>query len=212
MASFQESLDNLQNIDLNNLDFENVGSWPSALKGIFYVLLFAVVMALGYFLILTEKQDQLTFAESQEATLKEQFKQKARLAANLEDYVAQMTQMKESFGALLQQLPSDTEVPGLVEDINRIGIDSGLNIDLIELQPELKKEFYIELPIKIIVIGRYHDLGAFVSGVANLDRIVTLHDFSINPEANKSRSNMNLIMEITAKTYRYNDENDEASS
>ncbi len=116
---------------------------------------------------------------------------------------AQMKEMEESFGALLRQLPSDTEVPGLLEDITRTGLGSGLEFEEIKLLPEVAQQFYIELPIQISVVGGYHDLATFVSGVSSLPRIVTLHDFEIKPVAPGSTSK--LRMSILAKTYRYND-------
>lgn len=136
-------------------------------------------------------------------TLKEQFSSKAYQAANLEAYKEQMQEMEVSFGALLRQLPSDTEVPGLLEDITRTGLGSGLEFEEIKLLPEVAQQFYIELPIQIKVTGGYHDLATFVSGVASLPRIVTLHDFELAPVSagNSSR----LSMQIMAKTYRYND-------
>jgi type IV pilus assembly protein PilO len=123
-------------------------------------------------------------------------------AANLEAYKRQMLEMEESFGALVSQLPSDTEVPGLLEDITNKGEQNGLAISKIDLLPEVPQEFYIELPISIVAVGSYHDLGAFISGMAGLPRIVTLHDFNIA----SSGSNTNqLEMNIVAKTYRYRD-------
>ena len=112
-----------------------------------------------------------------------------------------MAQMEEDFGSLLAQLPGETEVPGLLEDINDTGLGSGIEFDRIQLQPEVAQEFYIELPINILVDGTYHDFGAFVSAVASLPRIVTLHDFRINAGAGQNRSELN--MQITARTYRY---------
>ena len=112
--------------------------------------------------------------------------------------------MEASFGTMLRQLPSDTEVPGLIEDITLAALDNGLVIESIDLQPERKAEFYVELPITIVVSGEYHNIGAFVSGVANLSRIVTLHDFNIKPV----KSPTNLKMSIVAKTYRYLGEED----
>ena len=111
--------------------------------------------------------------------------------------------MEATFGALLKQLPSDTEVPGLLEDITRTAIDNELVIESIDLQPERRTEFYVELPIDIVVEGDYHKIGAFVSGVANLSRIVTLHDFEVRPESSVNHLKMNIL----AKTYRYLDEN-----
>jgi type IV pilus assembly protein PilO len=124
-------------------------------------------------------------------------------AANLEAYKEQMAEMEISFGALLRQLPSDTEVPGLLEDITRTGLGSGLEFEEIKLLPEVTQPFYIELPIQVVVVGSYHDLATFVSGVASLPRIVTLHDFDTKPVSTESASV--IRMSVMAKTYRYND-------
>src|SRR5690606_35583466 len=128
------------------------------------------------------------------------------LAANLEAYKEQMKEMEISFGALLRQLPSDTEVPGLLEDITRTGLGSGLEFQEIKLLPEVAQQFYIELPIQISVVGNYHDFATFVSGAASLPRIVTLHDFQIVQNDRTSVAGGKLKMDILAKTYRYNDQ------
>ncbi|MBA4725721.1 MAG: type 4a pilus biogenesis protein PilO [Pseudomonas sp.] len=201
--SLADSLQSLRKIDVADLDLNNLGSWPAPVKFITGVILLAVVLALGYYLHLQDMQVQLEQQQAQEATLKQQFSSKAFQAANLDAYKKQMSEMETSFGALLRQLPSDTEVPGLLEDITRTGLGSGLEFEEIKLQPEVVQQFYIELPITIKVIGGYHDLATFVSGVSSLPRIVTLHDFEIKPEKDDSTSK--LQMNIVAKTYRYND-------
>ncbi|NQD94791.1 type 4a pilus biogenesis protein PilO [Pseudomonas sp. CrR25] len=201
--SLSESLDSLRKIDINDLDLNNIGSWPSAVKFIAGLLVLVVVLALGYNFHLKDLQAQLDRQRSEEVGLKEQFATKAFEAANLEAYKEQMAEMEVSFGALLKQLPSDTEVPGLLEDITRTGLGSGLEFEEIKLLPEATQQFYIELPIQIKVVGAYHDLATFVSGVASLPRIVTLHDFELLPAGAGSTSK--LRMSILAKTYRYND-------
>lgn len=199
----KEWLENLRKIDFNDLDVHNLGSWPATVKFMSGALLLIVVLALGYNFYLKDLQDQLEQSRASEVTLKEQFATKAFKAANLNAYKAQMTEMETSFGALLRQLPSDTEVPGLLEDITRTGLGSGLEFEEIKLLPEAAQQFYIELPIQITVVGAYHDLATFVSGVASLPRIVTLHDFEIKPV--DPGSTQKLRMTILAKTYRYND-------
>jgi len=201
--SLSDSLEDLRKIDFSDLDFNNVGSWPAAVKVIAGLILFVVIAALGYNFHLKDLQAQLEMERSQEVSLKEQFSSKAYQAANLDAYKEQMKEMEISFGALLKQLPSDTEVPGLLEDITRTGLGSGLEFEEIKLLPEAIQQFYIELPIQIKVVGTYHDLATFVSGVASLPRIVTLHDFDLVPvEADGVTT---LRMSILAKTYRYND-------
>lgn len=200
--SLAQSLESLRKVNLSELDANNLGSWPAPVKVIAAILLLIIVLALGYNFHLKELQEKLDQERVQEETLKQQFTTKAFEAANLEKYREQMAEMEQSFGALLRQLPSDTEVPGLLEDITRTGLGSGLEFEEIKLMPEVTQQFYIELPIQIRVVGGYHDLAAFVSGVASLPRIVTLHDFEIKPVATGESK---LSMSIVAKTYRYND-------
>ncbi|MCC6076361.1 type 4a pilus biogenesis protein PilO [Pseudomonas sp. GCM10022188] len=200
--SLAQSLESLRKVNLSELDANNLGSWPAPVKVIAAVLLLIIVLALGYNFHLKELQAKLEQQRTQETTLKQQFATKAFEAANLEKYRQQMAEMEQSFGALLRQLPSDTEVPGLLEDITRTGLGSGLEFEEIKLMPEVTQQFYIELPIQIRVVGGYHDLASFVSGVASLPRIVTLHDFEIKSVAGGESK---LSMSIVAKTYRYND-------
>ncbi len=200
--SFSESLESLRKIDLADLDVNNAGSWPGPVKAIACVLLMVVVLVAGYKLHLEDLEIQLDQQKVEEEALKEQFSTKAFQAANLEAYRQQLAEMEESFGALVSQLPSDTEVPGLLEDITNKGLLNGLEIAAIDLLKEQAKEFYVELPIAISASGSYHDLGAFISGMAGLPRIVTLHDFQITA---KDKNPNSLNLKITAKTYRYKD-------
>jgi len=201
--NLSESLESLRKFDLADLDLNNLGSWPGPVKVIAALLLMVATLALGYNFHLKDLQEQLDRVQSEEAGLKQQFASKAFQAANLEAYRQQMAEMETSFGAMLRQLPSDTEVPGLLEDITRTGLGSGLEFEEIKLLAEVTQQFYIELPIQISVVGNYHDLATFASGVASLPRIVTLHDFEIKPAA--AGSNTKLRMKVLAKTYRYND-------
>lgn len=208
--AMEDLVESLQNFDLDQLnDINNVGSWPTAVKVILWVLCFVGALALGYFLHVTNLQGELGTVQGEEVTLKEDYEKKFFEAAHLEAYRVQQKEMEESFEAILRQLPSDTEIPGLIEDITLVGLKNGLTFSSIDLQPEAKHEFYIEKPIRIVVSGGYHGLGSFVSDVADLSRIVTLHDFSIRPESRTAGSDTPgslLTMEILAKTYRYNDE------
>jgi len=199
MSSFQNFIEDLQNFDVNDVDFNNAGSWPLVGRVIVWVLLLVAVLFAGYYFHVSKLEEQLRRVEGKETELRGQFENKVHQAANLDAYRKQMEDMQESFGALLSQLPTDTEVPGLLEDITRKGLESGLTFNVIRLQPERNAEFYIELPIEIVVEGTYHDLGTFVSGVAGMPRIVTLHDFSIAPKGNSGLLTMNIL----AKTYRY---------
>ena len=187
---------------LNNLDPENIGSWPLPVKSFIWIVVAVVCGFLVYNFMLSESLMLLEKEHGKESGYMQDYEKKAFQAANLERYKKQMTDMETTFGALLRQLPSDTEVPGLLEDISHTGLSAGLEFKSIKLGKETKKEFYIELPISIEVRGGYHSLGAFVSGVSALPRIVTLHDFKIT----SGKSSNDLNMSITAKTYRYNEE------
>ena len=201
--SLSQSIESLKKVDLNNLDFNNIGSWPGALKAIVCVLVFVVLLLLGYQFHLKDLQSGLERVESQEVTLRKEYQDKSFRAANLEAYKEQLAEIEERFSGLLKQLPKDSEVPGLLEDITQMGLNSGLEFESITLQPEVAQQFYVELPINIVVRGSYHDLATFVSSVAGLPRIVTLNDFVIEPI---SADNPDLLtMNIVAKTYRYND-------
>lgn len=198
--AIQDFFQELKEFDVNDLDFENVGVWPTPVKVVIWLVVLIAVLAVGYVYDISDLRLQLTSVENKERDLRAEYEKKAYQAANLDAYRKQMQEMEEAFGALVSQLPSDTEVPGLLEDITEKGLQSNLEIESIKLGNETAKEFYIELPIEIMVQGGYHDLGSFVSGIAGLPRIVTLHDFEIKTDKSSS-----LKMKITAKTYRYKD-------
>ena len=200
--ALEDTMRSMREFDLGSLDFDNIGSWPTPIKVLIWVVLLVAVMAAGYYYHIEAMQLELATVETKEVELKKEFEKKAFQAANLDAYRQQMVEMEESFGALVSQLPSDTEVPGLLEDITNKGLLNGLEISAIDLQKEKAKEFYVELPIAITASGSYHDLGAFISGMAGLPRIVTLHDFQIT---NKGENANRLDMRILAKTYRYKD-------
>lgn len=202
--AFEDTMRSLREFDINDLDLDNVGSWPYPIKLFIFVLILAAVIVGGYYYHIEDLQIALASEEKREEQLKKDFEKKAFQAANLDAYRRQLAEMEETFGALVSQLPSDTEVPGLLEDITNKGLLNGLTISSIDLQAERAKEFYIELPISIVASGSYHDLGAFVSGLASLPRIVTLHDFNISLPGSGDANR--LSMSIIAKTYRYRDE------
>ena len=192
--------------ELNSLDFENVGGWPTPIKIGAAILVLVVVVVLGYFLSISDANQTLEQQRREEATLLQGYEKKAFEAHNLDQFRKQLAEMEQTFGALLKQLPKDTEVPGLLEDITHTGLGSGLEFENIELRNEIEKEFYAELPINIQVIGDYHGFGSFVFGVASLPRIVTLHDFTVTrpSDSNQELAALGLLrMDITAKTYRY---------
>lgn len=199
----------LQSFDWNNLsDIESIGVWPGVVKFILAAALFFVCLAAGFWFDIRNLQAELTRWETEESTLRTEFEQKAVLAANLEEYKAQTVEMENAFSELLRQLPSQTEVPDLVDDITETGLGASLNFSRIELDSEAELEFYIEQPIQVEVLGNYHDFGTFVSGVASLPRIVTLHDFQITSPETRS----DLTMSITAKTYRYRTEEEQSAA
>ncbi len=203
--AFSDALQELKEFDVNELNADNIGSWPIAIKVIVWVIVFVAVLVAGYMYDVSGLQKNLVQEQKKELDLRSEFERKAYQAANLNAYRTQMVQMEESFGALVSQLPSDTEVPGLLEDITNKGLSSGLDINSITLSNEIVQEFYVEKPFQIVVRGNYHDIATFVSGIASLPRIVTLHDFEI-----LQSDDATLNMKITAKTYRYKDleEND----
>lgn len=204
---FSESMESLKSFDINDLDFNNAGSWPGPIKAVVYFIVFAGLVFGGYWFLIKDQYVELDRISAEEQKLKQQYEQKAFKVANLDAYRTQMEEMEKTFGALLKQLPVDTEVPGLLEDITNTGLGSGLEIKSIKLKPEIAKEFYVELPIDISVTGGYHDIASFVSGVAGLPRIVTLHDFKIAGGKGNKGSDL-LTMGIAAKTYRYKSEQD----
>jgi type IV pilus assembly protein PilO len=201
---------NLSEIDINDLDFSNIANWPVAARMFVIILIAIAVIGLGYWFDIKDQQLRLDQAKSRENELKAEFETKARKAANLEAYEQQLEEMRQSFGAMLRQLPNKTEVADLLVDVSQTGLASGLEFDLFKPQGEAPLEFYAELPISIKVRGTYHEFGAFVSGVAALPRIVTIHDIAIQ-SAGKDAVNDELSMELTAKTYRYLDESEEAA-
>jgi type IV pilus assembly protein PilO len=190
---------NLQ--DLNELDFNNIGSWPAPVKA-FIILLLCVGLGVGWYYMNTEEQLlNLETVEKKELALKTEFERKQAKAVNLEKYRKQLEEMKQSFGAMLRQLPNKTEVADLLVDVSQTGLASGLEFELFDPQEEVPREFYAELPIQIRVFGNYHELGEFISGLAALPRIVTIHDVTMEP-----RKDGELVMSATAKTYRYLEE------
>ena len=201
--SWLDRVRELSDVDVSDLSLDNVGSWPAAVRVIAIGGVFVVLLLAGYYVQLAGVSTRLETLEKKELELRREFERKAFEAVNLSAYREQLREMQESFGALVSQLPSDTEVPGLLEDISSKGELNGLSIESIDLLTEVSEEFYVELPIAITARGSYHNLGAFVSGMAGLPRIVTLHDFKIVMSDDESS---NLSMEISAKTYRYRDE------
>jgi type IV pilus assembly protein PilO len=197
----------VKDINLNDLDFSNIAKWPTALKVALIIIVCAAVAVAGFFLDIKNQIGKLDRATREEVSLKQEFENKQAKAVNLAAYKQQLKDIEESFGAMLRQLPSKTEVEGLLVDISQTGLASGIEFQLFKPESERYIDFYAELPIKMKMTGTYHEFGNFVSGVAALPRIVTLHDISITKDQKSDR----LTMEVTAKTYRYLDETEIAA-
>lgn len=197
-----ELREQVESIDFSEIQADNFGSWPMPVKVVSWLLVFILLVVAGFQFVINDMIIAQEQAVVKEASLKKEFESKAYQAANLESYRKQMVEMDESFSALISQLPSDTEVPGLLEDITSKGTSSGLDFKSIDLKKEKSSEFYVMLPIEVKATGTYHDMGAFVSGVAGLPRIVTLTNFTIKPQGGK-RDNSLLDITIIASTYRY---------
>jgi type IV pilus assembly protein PilO len=204
--ALEDTLKKLNEFDINDIDFARVGVWPLAGRIALLLLIAAVLVAGGYYFFIKDRYQQLEFAANKEKELFQQYEKKSFEAANLDAYREQLAEMEETFGALLKQLPKDTEVPGLLDDIDEYGRGSGLTIKKVQLENEQVGEFYVELPIRIEVQGGYHEFGAFISGIAGMPRIVTLHDFNI--DASKDGGAL-LNMVINAKTYRYKEQGED---
>lgn len=191
--------------ELRNLDVNDIGRWPLPFRLGVIALTFVVVVGFGtWFFIVKEKMPQHQRVVADEQSLRTTFENKQRKAANFDAYKTQLEQMEQSFGTMLRQLPGETEIPSLIVDISQTGLASGLQEKLFEPQAEIPKEFYAEKPIKIHLSGGFHEIANFVSGVAALPRIVTLHDIRITPEDSETFDR--LTMEVTAQTYRYLEE------
>ena len=192
--------------DTSNLDQNNPGSWPIGIQSLTFIAIFAAIVAAGiywdagFYRPITLLDEDLKKEERKlEADLKPKFEKKAALAANLEAYKAQLAEMERSFGAMLSKLPEDLQIDSLIIDISQAGLRAGLEFDLIKPGSELVKEFYVEFPINITVVGRYHEFGDFVSGLSELNRIVSVHNVNLKPAI---KGGSKLTMTLVAKTYR----------
>ena len=193
--------------ELQQLDPSDPGRWPLPVRVGAVALCFVLVtLVLGLAFVYREKAPELEAKQLEETQLRGKFREKHLKAVNLQIYVQQLNDIERSFGALLRQLPGRTEVPSLLVDISQTGLGAGLEEKLFQPAPEVKKDFYAELPIKIRLTGSYHEFGEFVSGIAALPRIVTLHEISIKPE--KPDAFDQLTLDLTARTYRYLDEDE----
>lgn len=191
--------------ELQSLDANDVGRWPFVFRAAVIGIVFVIVVGAGiYYTIIEDKAPALERVQQEEVTLRDVFENKQRKAANYDAYKAQLAQMEQSFGTMLRQLPGETEIPSLIVDISQTGLAAGLQERLFQPLPEIPKDFYAEKPIRISLIGGYHEIANFVSGIAALPRIVTLHDISIASSDPQGYDSLNLS--VTAKTYRYIEE------
>jgi type IV pilus assembly protein PilO len=204
--------------DIRNLDRNNVGGWPQSVKVFFTVLVFAVVILVGWYFFVSSQQDSLTSLTSKEESLKQDFSTKQAKAVNLEALQQQLDEMQDMLRQLLRQLPSKTEMPELLVDISQTALSAGLQSDLFQPGPEVAKDFYAEKPITLRMVGTYHQFGTFISGVASLPRVVilTLHDVSLTPKtASKggaAPADGQLVLQGTVNTYRYLDDEETAAA
>jgi type IV pilus assembly protein PilO len=191
--------------ELRSLDVNDIGRWPLIFRAVVIAMVFAVVVGFGiYWTIIEDRAPELKRAQDEEQTLRVAFESKQRKAANYDEYKKQLDQMEQSFGTMLRQLPGETEIPSLIVDISQTGLAAGLQEKLFQPQPEVPKDFYAEKPILIHLSGSYHEIANFVSGVAALPRIVTLHNINVRPD--NAEAFDKLSIEVTAKTYRYLEE------
>jgi type IV pilus assembly protein PilO len=208
---------------LQQLDFKDIGRWPFLFRalGVLVVFVFVTMLLVWYFVWGDNgNRPELLKARAEQVSLWSTFDEKQRKAANLEAYRQQLAEIERTFGAMLRQLPGKTEVPSLLVDISQTGLAAGLQERLFQPGTETKKDFYAELPIKIQLTGGYHEFGQFVSGIAALPRIVTLHDIEIVRGGGRSNAGRrgapapsdDLTLNLTAKTYRYLDEDETAAA
>ena len=203
----------MSEISLSELTIDNIGSWPMAVKGVLMAVVFSLLIGLGYLLSFQEQLETLDGLQSTEVELLQTMVRKQQQAANLELYQKQLVQMKRKLGKVLQQLPSESEIPELLEDISQTGLSAGLKFQLFDPQPEVSHDFYVEVPIQIVVDGSYAQIAKFISKVASMKRIVTMHDFKLNfPNPKKAEGKkpirlingkLPLFLTLTAKVYRY---------
>ena len=198
--------------ELRDLDPRDPGRWPlAALAGAVGATFLLLTILLVYFFVWQDVRPELQQKETEEQSLRQEFQQKHARAVNLVVYKQQLKDLQRSFGALLRQLPGKTEVPNLLVDISQTALAAGLQQKLFQPESEQAKDFYAELPIKMVLTGSYHQFGAFVSGIAALPRIVTLHDIAITQTGGTSSSYDDLTLTLTAKTYRYLDDDEMAA-
>lgn len=200
--------------ELRDLDFNDIGSAPTSVRYIILGFLLVIILAIGYFLLIQAKTEQLELVQKKEVALRVEFENKQEKAANLEAYEAQLAEMQELLETMFRQLPSRTEMDKLLVDVSQTALGAGIDVQLFQPNAETLHDFYAERPISIRMLGDYHQFGEFVSGVASLPRVVilTMHDISLRKATNQDIGGADgrLILEGTVKTYRYIDEEEAA--
>ena len=204
--------------ELQNLDRNNIGGWSKSIKYFFTGLVFAIIVFFGWYLYISDQQDQMQAAAAKEDQLKKEFSEKQAKSVNLEALQQQLDEMQDMLRQLLRQLPSKTEMPELLVDVSQTALSAGLEADLFQPGPETPKDFYAEKPIQLRMVGTYHQFGTFISGVASLPRVVilTMHDVSLTPKNKDPKGGPAgdglLVLEGTVKTYRYLDEDESVAA
>lgn len=205
--------------DLRGLDRNNIGGWPKSVKTFFTVLLFLLILLIGWYVVISDQQDSLQGLVGKEEQLKKEFSEKQAKSVNLEALQQQLDEMKDMLRQLLRQLPSRTEMPELLVDVSQTALSAGLQQELFQPGTEVPKDFYAEKPIELKMIGTYHQFGTFISGVASLPRVVilTMHDVSLTPlnppgKGAEPGPNQLLVLQGTVKTYRYLDDSETAEA
>jgi type IV pilus assembly protein PilO len=202
--------------ELRDLDFNDIGSAPTSVRYVILGFLLVIILAIGYFLLIKDKIEQLEMVQKLELSLRAEFEQKQAKAANLEAYEAQLAEMQELLETMFRQLPSRTEMDKLLVDVSQTALGAGIDVQLFQPNAEAYHDFYAERPISVRMLGDYHQFGEFVSGVASLPRVVilTMHDIALRRASDRdigvSRNDGRLILEGTVKTYRYIDEEEAA--
>lgn len=203
--------------ELRDLDFNDIGSAPRSVRYVILSLLLAVILAIGYYLLIKNKKEQLERVQQQELTLRSDFEYKQQKAANLEAYEAQLAEMQELLETMFRQLPSKTEMDKLLVDISQTALGAGIDVQLFQPNAETMHDFYAERPITVRMLGDYHQFGEFVSGVASLPRVVilTMHDIALrratDTDVGVTKNDGRLILEGSVKTYRYIDDEEAAA-
>lgn len=193
--------------DINKLNFKDMGVWPAPFKVAAMAILFGALLLAGYWFVWKDQMGALDQSRQEEQKLRTEFLDKKKQALNLDLYREQVKEIEQAFGALVRQLPNKSEMDALLTDINQAGLGRGLEFELFKPAPETMRDFYAELPITVRITGSYHDLGRFVSDVAQLPRIVTLNNLAIS----QGKDGV-LALDAIAMTYRYLDEEEIAKT